>query len=231
MATRLRRAARRSTPWARLQRAPWFLILTGAIIAAGLTYLGLSYLLTAFSPLFSLPTSLRPPAAQLALPQLGALLWLIFGVVGAVRSWRHQHYRQQLLRRARHLADIQALSWQDFELLVGQLYRRHGYHVTEVGLGGADGGIDLIAQKWGSGEKLVVQCKHYRQRAVGAPVVRELYGLMVHHRATGAAVICCGHFTAAARAFAQDKPLALVGADQLLRTLAQNHRSVLPQSR
>lgn len=219
MVTR-RRSTRRTTRWTYHTRLSWSKVLVLASLGAGLVYAGLRQLLLLSWPKFW-PLSAWNDLARLLgyAPTLGACLCLLFGVIGAFWSYRYHQYRQDVLRNARNLAAIQALDWQRFELLVGQLYRQHGYHVTETGLGGADGGIDLVAKKWGSGEKIVVQCKHYRATAVGAPVVRELYGLMAHHRATGAAVVCCGHFTAAAHAFAQGKPLTLVGAEQLLGSL------------
>jgi restriction system protein len=212
--------ARRPNTWIRLLYAHWLVLLLAAGILAIATYAGLGYFLTTYLAHSAFPAPLQPSAAhQHTLRLASSLLWVFFGVLWAARSWRYHRYRRQLIHRARCLADIQNLSWQDFELLVGQLYRQQGYRITEAGLGGADGGIDLIAQKWGSGEKIIVQCKRYRNTSIGAPVVRELYGLMVHHQATAAAVVCCGHFTPAAQAFAQGKPLTLLGAQQLVDSL------------
>lgn len=39
------------------------------------------------------------------------------------------------------------MSWQEFELLVGEAFRRKGYAVAENGGGGADGGVDLVLKK------------------------------------------------------------------------------------
>lgn len=214
--------SRRPTAWLHLQQMNWLVLLLVAGVLAAATYTGLGLLLDTYFRDSSLPAALRPSAAHVHTLQLiGALLWLFSGVLWAARSWRFHRYRHQLLHRAHRLADIKNLSWQEFELLVGQLYRQNGYHVTEAGLGGADGGIDLIAHKWGSGEKIVVQCKHYQNTSVGVPIVRELYGLMMHHKATGAAVVCCGQFTPSAQAFAHGKPLVLVGAEKLLLSLAK----------
>jgi len=47
--------------------------------------------------------------------------------------------------------------------------------------GSADHGVDLLATR--AGEKVVVQCKRYRDRSVGEPVVRDLYGAMQHENA------------------------------------------------
>lgn len=53
--------------------------------------------------------------------------------------------RARRLRRQRALSDLAALSWQQFEEVVADAFRRHGYKVQEVGgRGRADGGVDLV---------------------------------------------------------------------------------------
>jgi restriction system protein len=46
--------------------------------------------------------------------------------------------------------------------------------------------------------------------------VREAYGLLQHHRARTAWIVCCGEFTADAKAFVRDKPIALLSGMDLL---------------
>ena len=130
--------------------------------------------------------------------------------IGWLRGWR----RRALLDRQRSLDDIRAMTWQEFELLVGEFYRRIGYAVTECGLGGADGGIDLVLRR--KKEVVLVQCKQWRTISVGAPVVREMYGLMAHHEATQVFIVCCGHFTRDAQEFCRGKPITLVTGEELL---------------
>jgi HJR/Mrr/RecB family endonuclease len=45
------------------------------------------------------------------------------------------------------LDSLGRMTWREFEMLVGEDFRRSGYSVKETGLGGADGGIDLTLQK------------------------------------------------------------------------------------
>ena len=61
-------------------------------------------------------------------------------------------------------------------LVLGEAYRLLGYRVTEIGGGGADGGVDLMLTK--GGEKFLVQCKQWKAYKIGVDVVRELYGVM-----------------------------------------------------
>ena len=114
------------------------------------------------------------------------------------------------------------MSWQAFEQLVGECFRQHGYRVQETGQGGADGGVDLLLRR--GGETILVQCKQWRTASVGAPVVREMFGLMAHHGASRVKIVCCGNFTREAMAFAQGKPIDLIGGEKLL-SLVREARS------
>jgi restriction system protein len=106
------------------------------------------------------------------------------------------------------------MSWRQFELLVGEAFRRRGYQVEETGLGGADGGIDLILRKNGRTE--IVQCKQWRTRQVKVPIVREMWGLVAHHRADGVKIVCVGEFTRDASEFAEGKNIELINGERLL---------------
>lgn len=144
---------------------------------------------------------------------------LVVGLVGAAMSWVKQRHRRKLLDAQQGLESIAALGWRHFEQLVGEAFRRQGYAVEDTGLGGADGGIDLILHK--SGRRVLVQCKQWRQRQVGAKVVREMYGLLAHHRADEVKIACSGTYTRDAAEFAKDKPIELIGGEKLLRIVRE----------
>ena len=76
--------------------------------------------------------------------------------------------------RSRAPDALDGMSWQDFELLVGEAFRLQGYEVSELGGEGPDGGVDLVLRK--NREKFLVQCKQWKAFKVGVAVVRELYG-------------------------------------------------------
>lgn len=122
--------------------------------------------------------------------------------------------RRKLWARQRDLSTLKAMTWQEFELLVGETFRRLGYRVIEMGGGGADGGVDLLLTK--DGRRFVVQCKHYKTSRIGAPIVREVVGVAVHKKAQGAFVVTVGSFTKAAEVFAKGKPLHLIDGHRLL---------------
>lgn len=105
-------------------------------------------------------------------------------------------------------AALRSMSWSDFEQLVGQAFRMHGYTVSETGGGGADGGSDLQLTK--GGETFLVQCKQWKAYKVSVTVVRELYGVMAAQGAVGGFVVTSGVFTAQARAFAKGRNIELI---------------------
>lgn len=66
------------------------------------------------------------------------------------------------------------MSWQQFETLVGEGFRRRGYSVKETGGGGPYGSVDLVLSK--NGEKTLVQCKQWKAFKVG--VSGAIFGLV-----------------------------------------------------
>lgn len=108
---------------------------------------------------------------------------------------------------------LDGMSWQAFEMLVGEAYRLQGYAVQETGGGGADGGINLLLAK--DGEKFLVQCKHWKTYKVGVSVVRELFGLMAAKGAAGGFVVTSGRFTQEAKDFAAGRNIRLVDSEAL----------------
>jgi len=140
---------------------------------------------------------------------LVVILLLAAGLVSFVLSRR----KRRLLSRQTGLDSVGGLSWQAFEALVGEVFRRRGYRVLENPGEGADGGVDLRLRK--NGRKVYVQCKHWKKRSVGVKVVRELYGVVTAKKADQGIVVTCGEFTPEARAFARGKPLLLIGGEKL----------------
>lgn len=143
------------------------------------------------------------------------LLPLLFGI-GALLSAFRQGKAARLHAAAASGADaLDAMSWQEFEILVGEYFRRQGYAVLDNGGGGADGGVDVVLQ--GDDGSHLVQCKHWRALRVGVQPVRELYGVMAAHGAAGGFVVTSGDFTEDAVRFADGLALSLVNGKTLLR--------------
>jgi len=138
---------------------------------------------------------------------------LVF-IAGAGVSILKSKRRSKLLDHQSSLESIRAMSWQEFELLVGEAFKRKGFEVKENGGGGADGGIDLILNK--NGKKSIVQCKRWKTFSIGVPLIRELYGVMTAERANDCIFVSSGNYTAEARLFAEDKPIWLIDGSELL---------------
>ena len=152
-------------------------------------------------------------------------------LIGAVGSVVGRQRRKALLEDVKAATQpgktIDGLSWQQFEQLIGEAFRRQGYNITETGGSGPDGGVDLILRK--AGEKYLVQCKHWRALKVGVPVVREFFGAMAVEGAAGGFVVTSGQFTDAAKTFAFGRNVQLIDGARLKPWLAQ-HRSTPPQT-
>jgi HJR/Mrr/RecB family endonuclease len=96
--------------------------------------------------------------------------------------------QKQKFSRIRRLSQMKNLDPVEFEYFSAYLYQKQGYRVAATAISG-DEGIDLIMRRWG--RKIVVQCKRY-SGTVGQPVVRDLYGSMVHEMARGAHLVTTG---------------------------------------
>lgn len=112
---------------------------------------------------------------------------------------------------------LEGMTWREFEMLVGEAFRLQGYQVVETVGNGADGGVDLVLRK--DNEKFYVQCKQWKAYKVGVEVVREMYGVMAAHGATGGFVVTSGRFTDAASQFALGRNLKLVDGPALMKLI------------
>ncbi|MEP6898813.1 MAG: restriction endonuclease [Rhodanobacter sp.] len=137
--------------------------------------------------------------------------------IAALFSFFGRRSRRQLLDKQTGIGSLAQMNWQQFELLAGEAFRRQGYAVEETGLGGADGGIDLILRK--DGRTTLVQCKQWQNWQVGVKVVREMYGLLMHHQAAAVKIVALGDYTSEARRFAQGKPIELIHGGDLIATV------------
>jgi restriction system protein len=74
--------------------------------------------------------------------------------------------------------------------------------------------VDLVLRK--DGRISLVQCKQWKVFSVGAPVIREMFGLLTSERANEAIIVTSGSFTRDAQSFAEGKPIRLIDGPQLL---------------
>lgn len=141
----------------------------------------------------------------------GQYLLPLICLAGAAASAVGRARRRQLVdgvAKSPSVGALNGMSWQEFELLVGEAFRRKGFAVREIGGGGADGGVDLVLIK--DGGKTLVQCKQWKAFKVGVNIVRELYGVMAAQGAAGGYVVTSGQFTREARDFAAGRNISLM---------------------
>lgn len=146
---------------------------------------------------------------------------LVFCTVSAISVWSRYQLRRNYANVAaeRGLDALDMLSWREFELLVGEFFRRKGFSVEHHGGRAPDGGVDLMARI--GDDRYLVQCKHWRVQRVGVAVVREICGVSAAEGAVGAFVVTSGSFTDEARKFVTDNriDIELITGEQLRRMI------------
>ena len=140
-------------------------------------------------------------------------------LIGAGLSVYRGKHRRQLVDQQSGIESIRAMPWQEFELLVGEAFRRQGFRVEEHGGSAPDGGIDLVLYK--DGKKAVVQCKRWKTYSINVSLVRELYGVMTAEGADACIFVTSGSYTVDALDFARDKPIRLIDGDELVQVIRQ----------
>jgi restriction system protein len=135
--------------------------------------------------------------------------------IGALVCVLRRRRADRLVEEARSntAGALSAMSWRDFERLVGGAFVQRGYSVIETGGDGPDGGIDLILTK--DAQRYLVQCKHWKSWQVGVSIVRELKGVVAAEGAAGGYVVTGGNFTADARRFARKTGIKLIDGNAL----------------
>ena len=201
-------------------RLPWWLAVS---LAAG-SYLGLHALaeipVTPAKTIEGLSGSIAIAMLR-TMAMVGQYLVPAVLLLGALVSAIAVFRRRKLFAQSRTrpgTRDLQELSWQDFERLVGQAFRERGYQVTEAPAG-PDGGIDLTLRK--HGELHLVQCKRWRAQKVGVEIVRELYGVMAARGAVGGYVVTSGEFSPEAQRFAEGRNIELWNGDMLKAVISE----------
>jgi len=204
-----------------------------AVLLAAASYVGLHYIAIGWVAAPSTPKAI----GETVVLEMGRTLAGIFQyilpiafLVGAVVSALGKRKRNALHERAagsNGLSAIATMSWREFEMLIGEAFRRRGFRVVERGGQGADGGVDLVLFK--EGERHLVQCKHWRATKVPVAVVRELFGAMAAEGAASGFVVTAGEFTKDARDFARGRNLELIGGTALAEMI-RNARETLQES-
>lgn len=113
------------------------------------------------------------------------------------------------------MIDFSKMNGYEFEEFVTELLNKTGFKAEQTALSG-DGGIDIVAysnRPFYKG-KYIIQCKNWNN-VVGAPEIRDLYGVVMSERANKGIIITTSDFTQQALDFSSDKNLELINGKQL----------------
>jgi restriction system protein len=207
-------------------KLPWWV----GVVLAGVSYLVLHQFAApaaAAAVQTSRPAALILPMMVAAVANIAQYLIPVLFIAGAGLSFFRGRKRQSLVAnvaQAKSADALDGMSWQEFEMLVGEAFRLQGFSVAETGGGGADGGVDLVLTK--GSEKFLVQCKQWKAYKVGVEIVRELYGVMAAKGATGGFVVTSGSYTKDAQEFAAGRNVKLVDGERLFGLLKQAKQSL-----
>ena len=194
---------------------PWWVsLLLGVII-----YFSLHY----YVSLHTIPSLRGWNVALVYTAFFGQYVVPVIFVIAALKSFLNSLRGKELLIGVESQGVTEALakmSWQDFEILMGQWFKTQGYEVVQAGGAHADGGVDIELRK--AGELYLVQCKHYRAWKVPVDTVRDLYGVMTSRGATGGFVVTSGRFTGPATEFASGRVISLIDGEKLAQILKQS---------
>lgn len=141
--------------------------------------------------------------------------WRIRGNFAKGEKWRSD---QELVRWLRRMSPT------EFEEYIADLFSKMGFK-TKVTGGAYDEGVDVIAEK--DGIKHYIQCKKFVAQEVRPGDLRDFYGAIADHLATGKGYfITTNKFTLEAERFVQDKPIELIDSYKLIKYIRSVEKQV-----
>ena len=85
----------------------------------------------------------------------------------------------------------------------------------------ADGGVDIwLYSKHATGPAAIVQCKHWKNQAVGVKELREFFGVMASHKLARETYATTSTFTQDAQSFAKANGINTMDGPRLLKQIA-----------
>jgi HJR/Mrr/RecB family endonuclease len=156
---------------------------------------------------------------------------IVLGSIGAIIAFSIYKKRERVSAWRRAMADWQnkeqgelithklsAIYMSDVELekFAAQVYKKMGYKVQRTGNMG-DHGIDVMLVN-PKNQKEIVQCKQWN-KPIGEPVVRDLYGAMMHENAVRGWMWAPRGFSKPAQRWAKGKSIVLVDDKEISRLI------------
>jgi restriction system protein len=133
-------------------------------------------------------------------------------------------------RDRRHLIEwttnIRLLNSEEFEWVVGEVFRREGWKVRETGRqDGPDGNIDLELTK--GSDRRIVQCKRWQSWEVGIDQVRAFAGTLLREKLAGkqGMYVTLSNFTTQARDEAKKTGITIIDGQGLYARVERSRRT------
>lgn len=147
-----------------------------------------------------------------------------FGALLSILQNKQQQKRYGVVKSQPAPNALFDMSWQEFEGLVTEFFRRRDYTVKQTGGNGPDGGVDIVLTK--GNDMYLVQCKQWKAYKVGVQIVRELHGVMAASGAAGGFVVTAGEFTADAKEFAKGLNINLFNGTRLHQMIREAEQTL-----
>ena len=189
-------------------KLPWW----AGIALAAVAYVALKWIVPSVAG--SSP-ALKPLAAT---AQSSAAFVALLFVALAFFSLGHAYRRRRALDLEMSVATLRALPRERFEHFARAAFENEAYVVAQSSR--PERGADLVLTR--GNQRLAVQCRRWRSKAIDVEPLRELYRSMDAEAASGCVFVSTGEYTVAARRFATGKPLRLIAGrdlDRMLRDL------------
>jgi HJR/Mrr/RecB family endonuclease len=130
----------------------------------------------------------------------------------------------------RHLVEwtsnLRLLDSEEFEWLVGEVFRREGWAICETGRrDGPDGNIDLTMTR--NGTRKIVQCKRWSSWPVGVDEIRKFLGTLMREKLPGDAgiYVTLSNFTEQAREEAEQAGIRVIDNRDLYSRIEKVRRT------
>lgn len=123
-------------------------------------------------------------------------------------------------------SNLRLLTAEEFEWMVGEVFRRKGWTVKETGRqDAADGNIDLELSR--EGRRAIVQCKRWTSQLVGVKEIREFAGTLMREGLEGNAgwFVTLSDFTSQARSDAKQLGIELIDKHDLYSRIEEVRRT------
>ena len=112
---------------------------------------------------------------------------------------------------------LSRISWQDFEILVANRYRRHGWEVSHCGEGRAEREVDLRMRR--HGDVALVQCRHESFLRLNARTVERLLATAAEEGASQVIVITSGEVPEPVRLLAESAGATIIEGEAVREML------------